>query len=72
MQVLRGVGYASGDYVHDDEVVRIEDTATGKTYEIYLRRPEPDHNGELCIFIPRNVCKGVVTEEKYVVVTLGQ
>lgn len=72
MQILRGVAYARGDYVHDDEVVRIEDTATEKTYEIYLRRPESAHNGELCIFIPRNVCKGVVTEEKYVVVTLGQ
>lgn len=72
MQILRSVPYARADFVHDDEVVHIEDAATGKVYEVYLRHSDPADGGDLCVFIPRDICKGVVKEAKYVIIHLGQ
>lgn len=72
MQILKGISYARSDYLHDDEEVRIEDTATGKVYTIYLRRPEISSNGDLCLVIPRNICKNILTKEHNLIIELGE
>ncbi len=72
MQILKGLSCARSDYVHDDEIVHIQDGVTGKVYEIYLRRPEASDNGDLCLIIPRSICRNVVTKEQIIVIELGE
>jgi hypothetical protein len=72
MQILKGLSYANSDYVHDDEIVHIQDSVTGKVYEIYLRRPEASDNGNLCLVIPRSICRNLVTKEQIIIIELGE